>query len=96
MSKIPLVLKRQQIAKQFYPKSTFIQPLIVGVKKESIGTLTAGKLMLAVLNKYKQQQLPVIIDTVTDYNVRLYQKLGFKRIGKDNSLGYTLSFLRMN
>ncbi len=90
------VLKRQQLSKKFYPKGNYIKPLIMGAFKDFYGKGTAAKLVLQVKDFYKENKLPVIIDTVSDYNVKLYQKFGFKIIGKEESLGYPLYFLRLN
>ncbi len=90
------VLKRQQLSKKFYPRENHIKPLIMGAFKDYYGKGTAAKLVLQVKDFYKENKLPVIIDTVSDYNVKLYQKFGFKIIGKEESLGYPLYFLRLN
>jgi len=90
------VLKRQQITAQNYPKEKHIRPMIFGVKKEHKGGVTAARLMLSVKNHYKNNTLPVIIDAAAEYNVRLYQKFGFKVTKKENSLGFPIYFLRLN
>jgi len=90
------VLKRQQIAKQNYPKEKNIRPVIFGVDKEFKGGVTAARLMLSVKNHYKNNTLPVIIDAAAEYNVNLYQKFGFKITKKEDSLGFPIYFLRLN
>ena len=96
IGRIGVVLRRQQVMKKYEPKEDFVKPLIIGIKKENKGSFTAGGLMLAVMEKYKDQKMPVIIDTVSKYNLRLYQKLGFKLVNKDESLGYPMYLLRLN
>ncbi len=90
------VLKRQQIAKQNYPKEKHIRPVIFGVDKKFKGGVTAARLMLSVKNYYKGNTLPVIIDAAAEYNVNLYQKFGFKIAKKEDSLGFPIYFLRLN
>ena len=90
------VLKRQRIANQNYPKEKHIRPLILGVKKESKGNGTAVRLMIKVRNRYKNNQLPVMIDAASEHNAKLYQKFGFKIIEKKETLGFPIYFLRLN
>jgi len=90
------ILKRQRIAHQNYPKEKHIRPMIMGVKSECKGKGTAARLMIEVKNKFKNTQLPVIIDAASENNAQLYQKFGFKIIKKDESLGFPIYFLRLN
>jgi len=70
--------------------------MIMGVKSECKGKGTAARLMIEVKNKFKNTQLPVIIDAASENNAQLYQKFGFKIIKKDESLGFPIYFLRLN
>ncbi len=90
------VLKRQRIATKNYPKEKHIRPLIMGVKTEFKGDGTAARLMISVKNKYKDNQLPVIIDAASKKNTKMYQKFGFKIFKKDEALGFPIYFLRLN
>lgn len=90
------VIKRQYVANRYYPKEKHIRPIITGVKSGAKGNIKAGKLMLSVLKHYSANELPVIIDTVSEYNLKLYQKIGFKVINKETSLGFPIYFLRIN
>jgi len=90
------VLKRQRIAYKNYPKEKHIRPLIMGVKEESNGNGTAARLMIRVKNKFKNNQLPVIIDAASQHNAQMYQKFGFKIIKKEETLGFPIYFLRLN
>ncbi len=90
------VLKRQRIAKNNYPKEKHIRLMLVGVKKDSKGNGTAARLMIEVKNKFKNNHLPIILDTASKENALLYEKLGFKIIKKEEGLGYTIYFLRLN
>ncbi len=90
------VLKRQRVAKRNYPKENHIKPMILGVMKAHKGKGTAARLMLQVKHHYRDNELPVMLDTVSAYNVRLYEKFGFQVIAKDESLGFPIYFLRLN
>ena len=90
------VLKRQQLMKRFYPEENHIRPIIMGVSKDYFGRGSAAKIVLQVLHPYNEKRLPVIIDTVSDKNVKLYRKFGFKIKHKDESLGYPIYFMRLN
>lgn len=90
------VLKRQQIASRHYPSEEHIRPLIMGVKKEYKGKGTAARLMLEVMNEFKRNKRPVIVDAASEKNVQLYMKFGFKIIKKEEALGFPIYFLRLN
>jgi len=90
------VLKRQQIAKKHFPKEDHIRPMILAVMPQYKGKGTAARFMIQVKNHFKNNTLPVIIDAALEYNVRLYEKFGFKIIDTDYTLGFPLHFLRMN
>ena len=91
------VLKRQKLVKQFYPKNTaYIKPVIMGSLKEAYGSGSAARLVLTVMHKYKENKKPVIVDTTAIYNIKLYQKFGFKIINKEKALGFPMTLLRLN
>ncbi len=90
------IIKRQRIAHKNYPKEDHIRPMIMGVKSECKGKGTAARLMMEVRNKFKNTQLPVIIDAASENNTKLYQKFGFRIIKKEESLGFPIYFLRLN
>ncbi len=96
ISRVPQVLRRQKIVKRNYPKGKYIRPMIFAVKKEFKGTVTAAKLILQVFNKFKNNNLPVIVDTASDDLVGLYQKFGLKIFNKEEELGFPIYMLRMN
>ncbi|WP_415181507.1 GNAT family N-acetyltransferase [Nonlabens sp.] len=96
IERICSVIKRQRIAHKNYPKEEHIRPVILGVKRESDGKGTAVRLMIKVRNKFKNNQLPVIIDAASISNAQMYQKFGFKIIKKEESLGFPIYFLRLN
>ena len=70
--------------------------MLMGVKKECKGNRTAALLMIEVKSRFKNNPLPIIIDTASEQNVELYQKFGFKIIKKEESLGFPIYFLRLN
>lgn len=90
------VLKRQGIIKRNYPKATHIKPMIFAVKKQFMGGVTAPKLILQVFEEFKENKLPVIVDTSAEKNVKLYQKFGLKVFNIEKALGFPIYLLRMN
>ncbi len=96
ISRVIKILKRQRIVKKFAPAEEHITPVIMGVEEDHQGRGTAVRLMLEVKNAFVDNRLPVIIDAASRANVEMYQKFGFKIIGKDDSLGFPLHFLRLN
>ncbi len=90
------VLKRQKIIKDFYPSEPHIKPVIMGALKEAYGSGSAARLVLRVMSQYKKNKKPVVLDTVSEYNIKLYQKFGFKIIREEKTLGFPMSLLRLN
>ena len=96
-SKIFSVLKRDKLVKQFYPKDeNYIKPVILGAYKEAYGNGSAARLVIRVMLKYKKNKKPVIVDTVSEYNINLYKKFGFRVLETQKSLGFPLTLLRLN
>jgi len=48
------------------------------------------------VHHFKDNELPIVIDTATEENVTLYKKFGFKIIKKEEALGFPIYFLRLN
>ncbi|MEO9893292.1 GNAT family N-acetyltransferase [Aurantibacter sp.] len=90
------VLKRQNIIKRNYPKGKYIRPMIFAVKNEYKGTTTAAKLIMQVFSDFKDNTLPVIVDTASEDHVKLYQKFGLKIFNEEQGLGFPIYLLRMN
>lgn len=90
------VIKRQRIVKRNYPKTNHIRPLILAVKNEYKGTVTAAKLVLQVFKDFENNTLPIIVDTASEEHVKLYQKFGLKVFNKEEELGFPIYLLRMN
>jgi hypothetical protein len=96
IERVGKVLKRQKIVQRNYPEGEYIRPMIFAVKKEYKGTVTAAKLIMQVFKDFKDNQLPVIVDTASEDHVRLYQKFGLKIYNKEKELGFPIYLLRMN
>ncbi len=90
------VLKRQRLARKYYPKEKHIRPLIMGVTEEFKGSGLGASLAIEVMKSFEDNQLPVITNAASERNVQLYEKFGFKRISKDDTLGFPIHFLRLN
>lgn len=96
IERVSEVLKRQKIVERNYPKENHIKPMIFAVKNEFKGTVTAAKLILQVFNDFKDNQLPIIVDTASEDHVKLYQKFGLKIYNTEEELGFPIYLLRMN
>ncbi len=90
------VLRRQKIVQRNYPNGKYIRPMIFAVKNEYKGTVTAAKLIMQVFKDFKNNELPVIVDTASENHVKLYQKFGLKIYNKEKELGFPIYLLRMN
>lgn len=96
IERVGKVLKRQKIVQRNYPDGEYIRPMIFAVKNDYKGTVTAAKLIMQVFKDFKDNQLPVIVDTASEDHVRLYQKFGLKIYNKEKELGFPIYLLRMN
>lgn len=88
------VLKRESQLKKHHLKEPHIHPLIMGVRKEYQGTGVGPRLIVELLKHYDNNELPVVIETTTDSNLKLYKKFGFKIFKETNDLDYPLIFLQ--
>ena len=89
--------RRQKLVKQHYPKhENYIKPVIMGSLNDAYGSGSAARLIISVMKKYKNNEKPVIIDTVLEYNINLYKKFGFKVLKIEESLGFPITLLRLN
>ena len=87
------VLKRERLLKSFRPKTPHIHPVIVATFNESNGRGDGVRLMKKVIQLYSTNKLPIIIETTTKTNVRIYESLGFKVRSVITSLNYPLYIL---
>ena len=90
------VIKRQKIIKRNYPKTNHMLLLIYAVKNEYKGTVTAAKLIMQVFKDFKNNTLPVIVDTASEEHVKLYQKFGLQVFNIEEELGFPIYLLRMS
>lgn len=89
-------LKRQRIVHRHYPKTPHVRPVILGAMDIAKGRGSAARLLLQVHEKYKQSQIPIVLDAADKTNVKLYQKFGFRIISEEESLGFPIYFLQLN
>ncbi len=94
--RVQKVLRRQRIIQRNYPNGNYIRPMIFAVKNEYRGTTTAAKLILEVFRDFKNNELPVIVDTASKDHVKLYKKFGLKTYKKEVELGFPIYLMRMN
>ena len=96
IERVAKVLRRQKIIQRNYPKGEYIRPMIFAVKNEYKGTVTSAKLIMQVFKDFKDNELPIIVDTASEAYVKLYQKFGLKVFNKEEELGFPIYLLRMN
>lgn len=93
----PKVLKRQAVIKKHHIKGAYIHPVIMGATNEVKGFGFGARLIKQLLaEREKENQLPVIIETTTAQNLRMYQRFGFKLIKEVQTKDFPLYFLRLN
>lgn len=96
LKNVPKVLKRQATLKKHHIKTPYIHPVIMGAYNEVNGLGIGVRLIKQLINEYSQNELPVIIETTTDQNLRIYQRFGFKLFKEIKTEDFPLYFLRMN
>lgn len=96
IERVGKVLRRQKIVQRNYPDGAYIRPMIFAVRNDYKGTVTAAKLIMQVFKDFKDNELPVIVDTASEDHVRLYQKFGLRIFNKEKELGFPIYLLRMN
>lgn len=96
IERVAKVLRRQQVIKRNHPKSDHIRPLVFAVKNDFKGGVTAPRLIMQVFEEFKNNTLPIIVDTAYEHNVRLYKKFGLKVVNTEEALGFPIYLLRMN
>lgn len=94
-ARVPKVLKRQAVVQRNYPSGRYIRPMIFAVNDAYKGTPTAARLVLQVFKDFRNNELPVIVDTASEDHVKLYQKFGLKIYNKEMELGFPIYLLRM-
>ena len=60
----------------------FIYLMIIGVASEFQGQGFGGKLLGTLIEKSEQAGIPLYLETATERNVRMYERLGFRSLNK--------------
>ncbi|CAL2093426.1 GNAT family N-acetyltransferase [Tenacibaculum sp. 190524A02b] len=88
------VLKREIVLNKCHIKEPHIHPIIMATKNNNKGKGSGYRLIKQVLEKYQSNKLPIIIETTTLENIKLYEHFGFSIFKKTNQFDYPLYFLR--
>lgn len=89
IERLPLVLKRESVLKANHPNSPFCHLWYIGVKNDSQGKGAGSSLLLKIINKYKDEGLPIYLETSMDQNVPWYEKHGFDVYNTNTDFGFT-------
>jgi len=92
----PKILRRQAILKKHHITEPYIHPVIMGALNEVNGLGIGVRLIKQLIDEYSQNELPVIIETTTDQNLRIYKRFGFEVFKKIETDDFPIFFLRMN
>lgn len=97
LSNVPKVLRRQAAIKKHHIKGEYIHPVIMGATSEVRGFGFGARLIKQLFeDRDEKNHLPVIIETTTDENLKMYQRFGFKLIKEVQTKNFPLYFLRLN
>lgn len=78
LGNVPKVARREKLIHENLPKTPFAHLWFVGVAPEAQGHGVGTKFLQEILNHYDNEQLPVYLETSTERNLPLYQRLGFE------------------
>lgn len=90
------VLKRQAVLKKYHIKEAYIHPVIMGATSDVKGLGFGVRLIKELKHNRADNKLPVIIETTTKENLRMYQRFGFVLFKEVQTESFPLYFLRMN
>ena len=90
------ILKRLAEIKKHHIKEPYIHPVIMGAKSDVNGRGIGVRLIRQLIDHYPDNKLPIIIETTTDENLRIYNRFGFEVFKKIETKDFPLYFLRMN
>ncbi len=97
LTNVPKVLKRQAAIKKHHVKEAYIHPVIMGATSEVRGFGYGARLIKQLFEDREEETiLPVIIETTTDENLKMYQRFGFKLFKEVQTKDFPLYFLRLN
>lgn len=60
----------------------YLYLMILGVAPEFQGRGYGGRLLGGVIQESEERQLPIYLETSTESNIRMYEKFGFKVLGR--------------
>lgn len=90
------ILKRQSSLKKHHVKERYIHPVIMGARNEVNGKGIGVRLIKQLIDHYSENTLPVIIETTTAANKRIYEHFGFTAFKTIQDKDFPIYFLRMN
>ncbi len=90
------ILKRQSSLKKEHINERYIHPVIMGAKSEVNGRGMGMRLIKELISHYSDNTLPVIIETTTEANKRIYEHFGFRTFQTVKDEDFSIYFLRMN
>ncbi len=96
LSKAMNILKRQSSLKKYHVKERYIHPVIMGARSEVNGRGTGMRLIKQLIAHYRDNTFPVIIETTTEANKKIYEHFGFKTFKTVQDKDFPIYFLRMN
>lgn len=79
---MPIFTPLEEARRDSMKDREYIYLMIIGVDPEYQGKGYGKKLLAALLAESEQKKLPIYLETATQRNVSMYEKIGFKVIGK--------------
>lgn len=94
ISNVSRVLKREKLIKNHHPSTPFVHLWYIGVDPAFQGLGHGTALMKQLLEKAKQANKPIYLETSTPQNFSFYENLGFQLHAELEELGYSLKMYK--
>ncbi len=86
---LPKVLRRESILNKLHPNCPYVYLWYIGVNKNHQGNGKGTQLLNEITAKYLNNNRPIYLQTSTQRNFKLYEKLGFQLIAEPD-VGYPI------
>ncbi|MEM6829131.1 MAG: GNAT family N-acetyltransferase [Bacteroidota bacterium] len=94
IKKLPSVLKREAVIKNYHPKDPFCHLWYIGVAKIDQRKGVGTHLLQAIIQKYDALGMPIYLETSMEENVAWYKKNGFQVYEELKDFGFVTYLLR--
>ena len=92
---VPRILKRQKLINRFHTEKRHVYPTAMAAHQSVNGKGTCVRMIMELLKNYNGEPITIYTETTTQDNLDIYERFGFKVIGKSDELGFSIYFLAL-